>query len=77
MDHVVDGWQTASNFWSASRASLDNGGGHTLPPLLRPSLSLEEIKNIIDEGPPITLADLVGARGGFLLQVQRVSSLHR
>jgi len=56
VDHVVDGLQSASHFWSASRAPLDNGGGRPLPPLL--NRSLEDIKNIVDEGAPFTLADL-------------------
>jgi hypothetical protein len=65
VDHVVDGLQTASHFWSASRAPLDNGGGYPVPSLL--NRSLEEIKDIVDEGPPFSISDLVG--GGFLLRV--------
>jgi hypothetical protein len=71
VDHVVDGLQSASHFWSASRAPLDNGGGRPLPPLL--NRSLEEIKNIVDEGAPFTPADLVGA--GLLLRVACGSSV--
>jgi len=57
MDHVVDGLQTASQFWSASRAPLDNGGrGHPLPPLLRQPI--HDIKKAIEEGRPFSIADL-------------------
>jgi hypothetical protein len=72
VDHVVDGLQTASHFWSASRASLDNGGGHPAGTVL--NRSLEEIKDIVDHGPPFSPADLVG--GGFLLRVACSLSLH-
>ena len=73
VDHVVDGLQTASHFWATSRAPLDNGGGRPVPSLL--SRSLEEIRNVVDDGPPIPIADLVG--GGFLLRVACGLSLHR
>src|SRR5579863_244457 len=72
-DHVIDGLQSASHFWGASRAPLDNGGHRPLPPLL--NRSLKEIKNILDEGQPFSLSDLVG--GGFLLKVACGLYLHR
>jgi hypothetical protein len=57
VDSVVDGLQSASQFWSASRAPLDIHGAHPVPSLL--TRSLEEIKNVVDEGPPFSLSDLV------------------
>jgi hypothetical protein len=58
VDSVVGGLQSAAHLWSASRAPLDPDGGHPVPSLL--SRSLEEIRNVIDEGPPFSPSDLVG-----------------
>ncbi|KAI0302469.1 heme peroxidase [Russula brevipes] len=56
VDSVVDGLQSAAQRWSASRAPLDTHGAHPVPSLL--TRSLEEIKNVVDEGPPFSLSDL-------------------
>ena len=58
MDTFIGGLQSASHFWSASRAPLDSDGAHPVPSLL--SRSLEDIRNVVDEGPPFSLSDLVG-----------------
>jgi hypothetical protein len=58
MDSFVGGLQSATHFWSASRAPLDTYGAHPIPPLL--SRSLEEISNVLDEGAPLSLSQLVG-----------------
>ena len=58
VDSVVGGLQSASHFWSASRAPLDTHGAHPVPSLM--SRSLEEIRNAVDEGAPFSLSDLVG-----------------
>jgi len=58
VDSVVGGLQSAAYFWSASRAPLDTHGAHPVPSLL--SRSLEEIRNVVDEGAPFSLSDLVG-----------------
>lgn len=58
MHSVVGGLQSAAHYWSASHAPLDTDGGHRAPSLL--SRSLEEIKNVVDEGPPFSISDLVG-----------------
>jgi hypothetical protein len=58
VDTVVGGLQSATYFWSASRAPLDAHGAHPVPSLL--SRSLEEIRNVVDEGAPFSLSDLVG-----------------
>lgn len=58
VDSVVGGFQSAAYFWSASRAPLDSDGAHPVPSLL--SRSLEEIRNVVDEGAPFSLSDLVG-----------------
>jgi hypothetical protein len=73
VDHVVDGLQTATHFWAASRASLDDGGGRPLPTLL--NRSLDDIKDAIDLGPAVSITDIVG--GGFLLRVACGLSPHR
>jgi hypothetical protein len=57
VDSVVDGLQSAAQRWSASRAPLDTHGAHPVPSLL--TRSLEEIKNVVDGGPPFSLSDLV------------------
>jgi hypothetical protein len=57
VDSVVGGLQSAAQFWSASRAPLDAHGAHPVPSLL--SRSLEEIRNVVDEGAPFSLSDLV------------------
>ncbi len=58
VDSVVGGLQSTAYFWSASRAPLDVHGAHPVPSLL--SRSLEEIRNVVDEGAPFSLSDLVG-----------------
>ncbi len=58
VDSFVGGLQSAAHFWSASRAPLDTYGAHPVPSLL--SRSLHEIRNVVDEGPPFSLSDLVG-----------------
>ena len=58
VDSVVGGLQSAAHYWSASRAPLDAHGAHPVPSLL--SRSLEEIRNVVDEGAPFSLSDLVG-----------------
>jgi hypothetical protein len=58
VDSVVGGLQSAAYFWSASRAPLDTHGARPVPSLL--SRSLEEIRNVVDEGAPFSLSDLVG-----------------
>lgn len=58
VDSFVGGLQSATHFWSASRAPLDAHGAHPIPSLLR--RSLEDIRNVVDEGPPFSLSDLVG-----------------
>jgi hypothetical protein len=58
VDSVVGGLQSAAYYWSASRAPLDAHGAHPVPSLL--SRSLEEVRNVVDEGAPFSLSDLVG-----------------
>jgi len=58
VDSFVGGLQSATHFWSASRAPLNNDGAHPVPPLL--SRPLEEIRNVIDHGPHPLLSELVG-----------------
>ena len=58
VDSVVGGLQSAAYLWSASRVPLDTHGAHPVPSLL--SRSLEEIRNVVDEGAPFSLTDLVG-----------------
>lgn len=58
VDSVVGGLQSAAYRWSASGAPLDTHGAHLMPSLL--SRSLEEIRNVVDEGAPFSLSDLVG-----------------
>jgi len=71
VDSVVGGLQSTAYFWSASRAPLDVHGAHPVPSLL--SRSLEEIRNVVDEGAPFSLSDLVGI---VYLAAQRLHLLY-
>lgn len=71
VDSVVGGFQSAAYFWSASRAPLDSDGAHPVPSLL--SRSLEEIRNVVDEGAPFSLSDLVGL---LIIRVHIAYRLH-
>ena len=57
VESVFDGLHSASQFLSASRAPLDTYGGRHFPSLL--DRSFDEIKNVVEHGPPFTPADLV------------------
>lgn len=57
MDTFVGGLQSAASYWSAYRAPFD-ADGHRVPSLL--SRSFEEIKNVVEEGPPLSISDVVG-----------------
>jgi hypothetical protein len=72
----VGGLQSASHFWSPSRAPLDDHGAHQIPSLLR--RSLEDIRDGVDEGPAVSLSELVGVvcyAGSCHIKLTTVSSI--
>jgi hypothetical protein len=59
VDSVLNRLHSAAEYVSASEAPLDTHGAHPVPSLL--TRSIDDIKNVIDKGPPFSLSDLVSA----------------
>ena len=59
VDSAINRLQIAAKFVTDSDAPLDTHGGHPGPSLL--SRSLNDIKDAVDGGPPLTLSDVVSA----------------
>jgi hypothetical protein len=59
VDSVLNRLHSAAEYVSASEAPLDTHGAHPVPSLL--TRSIDDIKNVVDKGPPFTLSDLVSA----------------
>ncbi|KAH9961421.1 heme peroxidase [Lactifluus volemus] len=56
VDSVLNRLHSAAEYVSASEAPLDTHGAHPVPSLL--TRSIDDIKNVIDKGPPFSLSDL-------------------
>jgi hypothetical protein len=65
VDSVLNRLQSAAEYVSASEAPLDTHGAHPVPSLL--TRSIDDIKNVLNKGPPFELSDLVSARLRLLL----------
>jgi hypothetical protein len=59
IDSVLNKLHSASEFVSASEAPVDTHGARSIPSLL--TQSIDDIKNAVDKGPPLTLDELVSA----------------
>ena len=75
VESVVDGLQSASHFLAASRAPLDAYGRLPTPPLLKQTF--EEIRDVVEHGPPISFTDIVGVGQLFRVHIAYGSSLPR
>ena len=81
LDRAIVGLQTAAQYLNDSSAPLHTYGADEGPSLLNQSLI--DIKNAVDQGPPLSLDDLVRAclhckmisHGTYLLISQRTSML--
>lgn len=58
-DRAVGGLQTAAQYLNDASAPLQTYGAHEVPSLLNQSLT--DIKNAVDNGPALSLNDLVRA----------------
>ena len=59
LDRAIVGLQTAAQYLNESSAPLHTYGADEVPSLLNQSLT--DIKNAVDQGPPLSLDDLVRA----------------